>query len=247
MKQWTEKRNCELHGEYEGKFYILTDEGNPLGGHCPACTNEKREKEELHEKQIKDTRLARHLESVRFKAGVSKRNMYKTFDDYICKSDGQAKAKKTCVDYAKEFPTSRNLIFTGSVGTGKTLLACSIIEELVNKHTCQMIKAIDLIRELKTTWSRDCKHTEKSVIEYFAELDLLIIDEIGVQFGSDTEKMFIFDIIDARYQNVKPIILISNLDVKGIEETIGARCLDRLREDGGIMVAFDWESSRAQN
>ncbi len=76
-------------------------------------------------------------------------------------------------------------------------------------------------------------------------MDLLIIDEVGSQFGSDTEKLFIFEIIDGRYQEMKPTILISNLDINGIKESIGERCVDRLREGGGSMIAFNWESSRA--
>ena len=78
----------------------------------------------------------------------------------------------------------------------------------------------------------------------FIGFDLLVIDEVGAQFGSDTEKLFIFDIIDGRYQDMKPTILISNLDIAGIKDVIGERCVDRLREGGGSMIAFNWESSR---
>ena len=73
-----------------------------------------------------------------------------------------------------------------------------------------------------------------------------MLDEVGSQFGSDTEKLFIFDIIDGRYQNMKPTILISNLDIDGIKDAIGDRCVDRLREGGGMMVAFNWGSQRGK-
>jgi len=101
-----------------------------------------------------------------------------------------------------------------------------------------------LVRSLKATWARDSETTEEKLINYYTKIDLLVVDEVGSQFGSDTEKLFIFDIIDGRYQNMKPTVLISNLDIDGIKDAIGERCVDRLREGGGMMVAFDWSSSR---
>ena len=65
-----------------------------------------------------------------------------------------------------------------------------------------------------------------------------------MQFGSDTEKMFMFDIIDGRYENMKPTILISNLNREGVAEIIGERVIDRLRDGGGECLSFDWESGR---
>jgi DNA replication protein DnaC len=74
----------------------------------------------------------------------------------------------------------------------------------------------------------------------------LIIDEVGMQFGSDTEKMIIFDIIDGRYNNMLPTILISNLELSEVKELIGDRSIDRLREDGGVVVAMKWASNRGK-
>ena len=132
----------------------------------------------------------------------------------------------------------------GGVGTGKTLLASAGIESIVDNNRCEMIKTIDVVRELKATWAKDSNQTEEGLIKYYSNLDLLVLDEVGSQFGSDTEKLFIFDIIDGRYQNMKPTIIISNLDIDGITDAIGERCVDRLREGGGMMVAFDWKSER---
>ena len=44
----------------------------------------------------------------------------------------------------------------------------------------------------------------------FIRPDLLILDEVGVQFGSETEKMILFEIINGRYEQLKPTIVISN-------------------------------------
>ena len=46
---------------------------------------------------------------------------------------------------------------------------------------------------------------------------------------------------------MKATFLASNLDVNGITENIGSRCMNRLKEDGGKVIAFDFESQRGLN
>ena len=58
--------------------------------------------------------------------------------------------------------------------------------------------------------------------------------------------MFVFDVIDGRYRNMLPTIIASNLNMDGIKECVGERCVDRMREDGGKVVAFDFESQRGK-
>jgi len=243
MKTWEELTSCKTHGDFVGKFYSING-GKKYGGACQECLRiaNKKEQEEK-DREEKGKAEARKIRA-REKAGISKRNIFKTFDDYICVTDGQRKAKSDCVKFTESFPSDKSIIMVGGVGTGKTLLASAILDSLVDDYRCEIIKVIDVVRELKATWSKDSETTEERLINYYSNLDLLILDEIGSQFGSDTEKLFIFDIIDGRYQDMKPTILISNLDITGIKESIGERCVDRLREGGGSMIAFDWESAR---
>lgn len=243
-----EIKNCTKHGDYEVKYTKITKDKYWVFDHCMTCVSEKevenklRQQKEEAARDIENERKRR--ENARVNAGISKRNLYKTFDDYICTNEGQTKAKNDCVRYFDNFPSDRSMIMVGGVGTGKTLLASAGLDSIVDKYRCEIIKVIDVVRELKSTWSKDSNQSEEKLIQYYCHLDLLILDEVGSQFGSDTEKLFIFDIIDGRYQDMKPTILISNLDIDGIKECIGERCVDRLREGGGSMIAFDWKSSR---
>ena len=77
-----------------------------------------------------------------------------------------------------------------------------------------------------------------------SETDLLILDEVGVQFGSDTEKLILFDVLNERYEKRRPTLVLSNLSLPDVEQYLGERIFDRLREDGGEAVVFDWESHR---
>ncbi|QDP67516.1 MAG: hypothetical protein Unbinned5350contig1004_23 [Prokaryotic dsDNA virus sp.] len=242
-----ETGSCESHGTYEYR-YIAFNNKFLVSDYCSKCADEQSLKSKLHKEKEDAARAIElkryHRELNRTNAGISKRNLYKTFDDYICTNEGQSKAKNDCQRFVSEFPSDKSMIMVGGVGTGKTLLASAMLDSLVDNNRCEIIKVIDLIRHLKSTWSKDNENTEEDLIKYYCKLDLLILDEVGSQFGSDTEKLFIFDIIDGRYQNMKQTVLISNLDIDGIKDVIGERCVDRLREGGGSMIAFDWKSSR---
>jgi DNA replication protein DnaC len=45
---------------------------------------------------------------------------------------------------------------------------------------------------------------------------------------------------------MKPTVVISNLAKEALGEFIGERSIDRLRENGGRLVVFDWASYRRQ-
>ena len=63
------------------------------------------------------------------------------------------------------------------------------------------------------------------------------------KFGTDTERMILFEVINARYEQRKPVLAVTNLDGANLAECLGAATLDRLRECG-TSVCFDWESMR---
>lgn len=75
---------------------------------------------------------------------------------------------------------------------------------------------------------------------------MLILDEVGVQFGSEAEKLILFDVLNERYERCKATILLSNLTATEVKDYLGERVMDRMREDGGKVVVFDWESYRGR-
>ncbi len=87
-------------------------------------------------------------------------------------------------------------------------------------------------------------YDERDVISELAGADLLVIDEIGAQRGSEYEIGLLHEVIDKRYQLVLPTVIISNLLVDDLKGYIGERALDRLRQGGGKAVGFTWASAR---
>jgi DNA replication protein DnaC len=235
--------NCEKHGPYEEREVEILDLVIKQT-QCPVCVKEDQEAIEEKRNAAEKERIESFKRSKRLKAGISKRNLYKDLRSYEVSTEGQRMALSKCFKYTADFPNVTNLLLLGDVGTGKTMLASGIVEALIDKWECRLIKVSELFREVKSTYSKDSELTERDVIDYFSEVPLLIIDEIGVQFNSDAEKLIISDVIDGRYQNMLPTVLISNLDNHGVENAIGKRAMDRLREGGGSMIPFNWESYR---
>ena len=139
-------------------------------------------------------------------------------------------------------------LFLGKPGTGKNHLALAIARHAITEHQSSAVftTALKIAREYKSTWSKGSAKTEDDVIRYFTRPDLLIIDEVGVQFGSDAEKLIMFEIINTRYERMKPTILISNQTREELAAFIGERVLDRMSDGGGCTLSFTWDSYRSK-
>jgi len=176
-----------------------------------------------------------------------------TFKGYAAASVEQKKALSTCVEFVKSWPNvGGGLIMIGGVGTGKTHLAACICKALAGQAVdCQIVTIFEIIRKVKSTWSGNYtdqwgqKITEQDVIDGFSSVQLLVIDEIGSQYGSDAELIFITEIINNRYQAMLPTIAIGNVKRSEMEKLIGARAIDRILHAGNQIV-FDWPSERTK-
>jgi DNA replication protein DnaC len=248
MPDKPESAVCAKHGEYTFK-YSESFGGNVLrSSSCMECESERNHFIDSEVLRIEREKKLNEINEEILRSGVSKRNLNKTFDTYNAETPAQVKAKASWQDFASSVSNGKpagNIITCGSVGVGKTHLASSTVNQITHSgKKCRLIKIIDLIRQFKSTWSKDNDDTEEEFLHFYTNIPALIIDEVGVQFGSDTEKMIIFDIIDGRYNNMLPTALISNLALPDVQELIGERAIDRMREDGGVVVAMSWESHR---
>jgi len=170
-----------------------------------------------------------------------------TFDTFHPTNDNAAAAKRKCIEFAETFKesarkTGGGLLVVGKPGTGKNHLSGAICTKLMNDGIpCLHTTALKLVRRIKESWGGD--EREQEAINSFSRPDLLIIDEVGVQFGTPTEQLFLTEIINDRYESMKPTILLSNLSVAQLGEVLGARVIDRFYDHGTVLV-FDWESYR---
>lgn len=239
---------CHMHGEYTSRTAKLGNVQLPWSN-CPKCNLINREEQEAESARLYALERQRRLDSNLKKSGIPLRFQTKTFASFIADSAGKEHALVTAMSFVKNFKShsaaGTTVIFSGMVGTGKSHLASAIAMEVMKTGTVHYTSAIDAVRLVRDTWRRDSQQTETQVLQMLVSIDLLVLDEIGVQYGTEAEQVTLFDIIDKRYRDLKPTILLSNLGAPDIKKFLGDRTFDRLRENG-IVVKFDWESQRGK-
>lgn len=218
---------------------------------CPTCAEESRikedarkEREARHEREMKVARL-------RGASGIPVRFASRDFAGYAATVPGQKIALSVCRAYADKWPEKlsegASLVLTGGPGTGKTHLACAVANAVMQEHLGAVAfgTVATLLRHIKDTYRKDANRSEQSAIDDLVRPDLLVVDEVGVQVGSEHEKLLMFEVLNSRYQECRPTILISNLSAGELEAFLGQRVMDRYRECGSVL-GFDWQSHRGQ-
>ncbi len=240
---------CEVHGEFTSKGIRLNiGGGREIWTQCPQCLKEAAEREEAEQRAKAAEMARRRLDAALGASGMPSRFHSRRFDTFVASTPAQQAALNVCVEYAENFDRSLqiggSLVLAGKPGTGKSHLAASIMHALMPKHDTRYMTCMDMIRSIRDTWRKGSEMSETQVLNELTKLDLLVIDEVGVQYGTDGEQTIIFDILDRRYREEMPVVLLTNQDAKGFREFIGDRCHDRLKEVGR-WVPFDWDSYRA--
>lgn len=235
---------CEVHGDYESR--------NVIGGiwsKCPKCAAEfAAERERIEQEKAEQQRREAWERKLNF-ACIPERFKDRTLATFKAESDGQRAALRFALAYVEQFDkvmaTGRSAIFCGKPGTGKTHLSIGIAQEVIKLGKDALFITVQrMMRRIKGAWAKDSNETESDVISLLTLPDLLIVDEVGVQFGTEFEKNIMFDVLNERYENRRPTILLSNLTPEEVKVYLGERVFDRLREDGGVVVPFNWGSMR---
>jgi DNA replication protein DnaC len=187
----------------------------------------------------------RRLEYMR----IPKRYRGLSLKSYTVSSEKQKKVVGFLLEYGKRSLRDReNLIIHGAPGTGKTHMICAFIQDF-RKGDAQYWKLSDIMRTVKDGYSSGGEETELRFINRLAEVPVLVIDEIGRQGGTTFEGGFMFDLLDGRYGNLLPAILISNLPVinepgkPSMTGYLGISVMDRINENS-LEIPREWGNYR---
>lgn len=240
---------CAEHGEYAAIFR----KGNETPTGCPACADARQRE---HDAEAQKAMFAKHAaERMERKLGaalIPARFRDRTFESYIATEPKQVKALTICRDYAENFAehfkAGRCLLLLGNVGTGKTHLATAIANHIMRATTATAVYRTvgGILQHIKGSYDRESEYSEADAFAAYTKPSLLIIDEVGATKPTEFELATLFNIINGRYEEQLPTVVISNLPAGELSGALGERCVDRLREGGGIAVGFDWVSARAK-
>lgn len=243
---------CAAHGQVDMSEVEQLD-GSMLARGCKRCAWEALHmtpRDSAERALASAQRKAEDGMAALIAAGVTPRFAGATFDNYRAETDPQRKALTKCRAYADEFPANfragRSLLLTGNVGCGKTHLGSAIVRTVVaDRCRALIVPASDIVSIARASMVPGSGYTDRDVTVHLGSLDLLVIDEVGCQKGSEYELGLLHSIIDRRYQAVLPTVVISNLSAEGLKAYIGERAIDRLRQNGGQRIGFTWSSMRA--
>lgn len=117
--------------------------------------------------------------------------------------------------------------FCGNVGTGKTYLAASWYNHLLEeKKNVRAFTEQSLFSKLRGVISQDWDpSTEMANI---CEADHLILDDLGSSSMTDWQKEMLFQLVDIRLACTMPTLITSNLTFREINEKFHPRFASRL-------------------
>jgi len=169
------------------------------------------------------------------KSRIDKRFCLRTFDNFKGYDPITIKAKTKALDYVKHIEeyleTGKNLVIEGSgkVGTGKTHLACAVAQGVMQKGIpAQFINVVSMIAEIKENFD----------ISKFVDVELLIIDDLGKEKGTEWVCETIYGIINKRYEQMKPTIITTEKRMSEMTshyEEKGRAILSRISEDFSLI------------
>lgn len=183
------------------------------------------EKEELQRKKDIENEKIRKIYS-EFIREVPPRFKDATFSSFQCSSDKQRKT----VEYLK---TGGSAVIYGSNGVGKTHLAYATCEYQARQgKVAGYVLAFDFFNKIRKSFSDG---TTEDVMNRYSNYQLLVIDEIDKTQGTQTEFMYLYSLINERYNYMRSTILITNAKPDEFAAIIGQSALDRVASEGKVI------------
>lgn len=139
------------------------------------------------------------------------------------------KVLEACRKYAQNFSlSSKNLLFFGGAGLGKTHLSLAILNVAINRGyyvcygTSQNI--CDDLQSEQFGRVDDLTYTKNQVLG----CDLLVLDDLGTEIDNQYSIATLYNIINSRLLSGKPTVISTNYTMNKLEEKYDKRITSRL-------------------
>ena len=194
---------------------------------CPCQSAAEKQRKAAEEKRERLERIQR-----RKAHGLQDRRLYDcTFANDNGKTPGlTAKVKRYVEHWEDAARKNIGLLLFGDVGTGKSFLAGCIANALLEKDVpVLMTNFPTILNRMTGLFGSDRADFLASLNAY----DLLILDDLGAERGTEYALEQVFAVIDARYRSRKPLIVTTNLTLDALkhpDDLAHARIYDRILE-----------------
>ncbi len=135
------------------------------------------------------------------------------------------KARKA-FKYVQEFcdqlvaqPDGQGLFIHGETGAGKSYMLGCVANYMAEHMSVKYLVYADFLDELRSTFgSRDKDENEHQMIEVVRSVDLLLLDDLGVERPTEFALRSLAQIVDYRYRNKLPLLVTSNFTLEELRE-----------------------------
>lgn len=143
--------------------------------------------------------------------------------------------KKYSLSYIDNFhkPETKNLLFTGKTGVGKTFICNCIAYELIEKgFTVLYLSApvlFNILNEHKFNFNKN--PNSEQIYNNVFNVELLIIDDLGTELNNSSKYTNLLSILNAREnngKNIKRTIISTNVEVKNLYKFYDERTVSRI-------------------
>lgn len=136
---------------------------------------------------------------------------------------------ETCVNYSKNFALNNapNLLFFGRTGLGKTHLSLSIANEVIKKGYNVVYGSVNNFFA-KIEYEKFSKGNDTSTLDLLCDADLLILDDLGMEFATSFTNSVLYTIINTRICKDLPTIISTNLSTDELRDKYHESIVSRM-------------------
>jgi len=200
---------------------------------CSKCGKKQEDREQAAEKLAQEQREEQRYQDLIRLANIPPRWREVTFStlDPKIHPAAQRLAREYAEGFSKESPSL--VFYSPGNGTGKTTLAACIINYVLHERRVPVMfgKARDIMLGIRKTFS-DHYETEAEILDKVSYVDLLLLDDVGVDRPSEWIKSTYWTLMDRRFDWMLPVVVTTNkpLDGKGevLADRIGEGAASRL-------------------
>jgi DNA replication protein DnaC len=140
------------------------------------------------------------------------------------------------------------LILAGPSGSGKTHLAAAIANQCIEKgRPAFYVTAPDLLDHLRSSFSPASETPFDEFFEQVRNAPLLVLDDMGIQSSTPWAKEKLDQLLNHRFSNQLPTVIVSIAPIDSLDERIRTRLLTpgfcqifELGEDRSSLSTYGW-------